>query len=254
VEKKIRTLFKYRKLPYLLSYLDKKDARRLKSDLITLQVAIYELDHYLETNWKLSNNKLKSYWKGIYRALGNIGIDLNVAFEMTNHIRRYQRHEEQLRDGMMPTLINKEFYYYYKSCDVRLMREIIYKINPSITKDCTLEDWRYFDIITEINDDIEDVFEDQKTINGNMFLIQVIEDGLGITIKDFERFISEILTKENARHLASDSNSSKKLNKATIKEANQTLRLLHANAKKLERKSIRRQMPLVAQKILKLGS
>lgn len=250
MKKKIETLFEYRKIPYLLSFIEKKSRKKLNKNLIKLQIAIYELDHYLETNWDLSQKELTKCWKEIFKSLKKLELKPTKAFELTNHIRRYQRHEEQLRIGKLPTRINKEFYYYFKSCDVRLMREIIYDLNPAINLKCKLQDWRYFDIITEINDDVEDVFEDQKTINGNMFLIQFIEQGPNQTIKEFEAFIQTTLSKERLRHSGSKSKDSNQINKAAIKEANRTLEMVYRNVEILKNTSIKRQMPLLKHKIL----
>ena len=65
---KIDDLFHYRKLPYLLDLVEqdvtKKDA--LLAKLKNLQVAIYNLDHYLESNWLISDEQLDYWWKFIH--------------------------------------------------------------------------------------------------------------------------------------------------------------------------------------------
>lgn len=247
---KIEQLFTYRKVPYLLSFLKKKKATKLYNRLVKLQIAIYELDHYLETNWKLKNKELDRFWQNIYKCLSKMNYDSDEAFHLTNHIRRYQKHEMQLRESQMPTLLNKEYYYYYKSCDVRLIREIIYDKAPEISSHINLEDWRYFDLITEIDDDVEDVFEDQLTINGNMFLIMILEAGLDAAVDNFESFIYHITDKENNCASPQNSKIRKKLIKWTNKEATATLHRLKKNHKKLKNKRINKKMPLVDKNVL----
>jgi len=250
MQDKIEQLFTYRKLPYLLSFIKKKESAKLYRRLVDLQIAIYDLDHYLETNWKLKNKELKRFWQNIYSCLAKMDYTEEEAFHLTNHIRRYQKHEMQLRDALMPTVLNKEYYYYYKSCDVRLMREIIYNKAPKISSHLTLEDWRWFDLITEIDDDIEDVFEDQKTINGNMFLIMIIEDGLDAAVKTFRKFILQTIDKQNDDLDEIKTKHKKKLIKWTTKESELTLKLLDKNYKKLKKKKISKKMPLLREKVV----
>lgn len=192
---KIDELFVYRKIPFLLSFLEKKKEKELSDKLVMLQVSIYELDAYLESNWKLKEKALKKKWKFIFQSMADIGITGETAIDLLSHIRRYQKHEVQLRSGLMPMRMNMEYYYHYKSCDVRLMREIIYSQEETIENHIPIKAWRYFDIITEVNDDVEDVFEDQQTINGNMFLLSILQDGYPDTQRVFQKFLNDIYTK-----------------------------------------------------------
>lgn len=59
-----------------------------------------------------------------------------------------------------------------------------------------MEEWRLFDLVTEVNDDVEDVFEDCDTINANSFLISTIEIGRKETRKIFTQFLNH-LSREN---------------------------------------------------------
>ncbi len=192
---KIDELFVYRKIPFLLSFLEKKKGKELAEKLVMLQVSIYELDAYLESSWKLKEKVLKKKWKFIFQAMADIGIKGETATDLLAHIRRYQKHEVQLRSGLMPMRLNMEYYYHYKSCDVRLMREIIYGQEASIQEHIPIKAWRYFDVITEVNDDVEDVFEDQLTINGNMFLLSILQDGFPETQRIFQKFLYDIYAK-----------------------------------------------------------
>lgn len=192
---KIKELFEYRKIPYLLSFLNPEKSKQFETQLVNLQKAIYFLDAYLESNWDLDQKRLKQKWKAIYSCLGDMGIQRDQAKEMLSHIRRYQKHEEQLRSALYPMRLNMEYYYHYKSCDVRLMRELIYKDCPAIENQIPLEAWRYFDLVTEVNDDVEDLFEDQFTINGNFLLLSVIVEGIDKSKTVFEVFLDQIESK-----------------------------------------------------------
>lgn len=246
-KKKIKDLFEYRKLPYLLSYLPKKDAKKLYKKLVRLQYEIYRLDAYLEKNWVLKKKRLSKRWDNIYLALDELGYNKKDSFKILGHIRKYEKHESQLRKGVMPTVLNDEYYYYYKSCDVRLMRHIIYDHCPEISSDIAFEDWRYFDLITEVNDDVEDVFEDQKTINGNMFLIAIIESGLTETEKRFRNFIENLEKKEtNSVGISNDQTAQrKKILKWSISESEKTKQLLMKNIGRIKRKGLKSNIRLI---------
>ncbi len=249
MKKKIKKLFLYRKLPLLLSHLGTKKAKALNEKLIDLQKAIYKLDLYLEANWKLEKKELSKHWKKIFKVLKEIGFNAEESYDLTSHIRRYQKHETRLREGLIPTQINEEYYYYYKSCDVRLMREIIYSMKPKNTFELELSDWRYFDLITEINDDVEDVFEDQESINGNMFLIQILEDGLENTKSFFTEFIDRVLAKQMKAY-NEPTRAQSQLCEWTIKEAELTKDLLQQNCKKINSDFKSLKSPLIDRKVL----
>lgn len=237
--KKIKELFEYRKLPYMLKFLPKKARKKTNKQMTKLQVAIYDLDCYLETNWKLKQKKLKKYWKGIHKELKTFGIPKTEYNDYTAHIQRYELHESQLRDGLLPTRLSMEYYYYYKSCDVRLMRKLLHLKNEELNNKHQLSDWRYFDLVTEVNDDIEDVFEDHNTINGNMFLIMLFESGIADTEKAFKIFLKEILAKSNKRLKANNSEANKIICQWTKESVTDTLKLLDKRVRKIEAKGLK---------------
>lgn len=194
LKSKIDALMQYRMLPDLLAHVescsDTRDA--ILSVLTDLQIAIYDLDHYLETHWVLDDTELSHWWAAIFSALQRCGVSEEYHQSYVAHIQRYQRHEVQLRRGVFPTKYSMEYFYYYKSCDVKLLRRIIYDRYPQLAKLYSMADWRLFDLITEIDDDVEDVMEDQLTINGNRFLIEIWESGFLSAQSNFSRFLEEI--------------------------------------------------------------
>ncbi len=229
MRKKIKQLFKYRKLPKILKLITKVERQKLLEGLIDLQIAIYKLDQYLEENWNLKEKKLRFHWDNIYVKMQKLGYSEVKAFSMTSHIRRYQLHEQQLRENLSPTRLNKQYYYHYKSCDVRLIRQIISERVPEFGNNF-VNDWRSFDLITEINDDVSDVFEDQYTINGNLFLLSILEQGIEFTEKSFIKLIEEILEINPFQPKKLDELQSK-IEKWTLEEADITVKLVKQNCK-----------------------
>ena len=154
---KIVSLFEYRKLPQLIGKLDGVDKKGLYNKLIEVQRAIYDLDAYLESRWTLQDRILKDLWNNILSAVKECGYDDKGAENITKSIRRYQLHEMQLRDNKLPLRLQAEYYYFYKSCDIRLMRQIIYDQSLELRKKHSVTDWRYYDLVTEVNDDVTDI-------------------------------------------------------------------------------------------------
>jgi hypothetical protein len=236
MEDKIEELFEYRKIPFLLSRVKKKERKPLKKKLISLQKDIYKLDSYLESNWDLKEKKLDKHWNRIYKTLAKLGFNENESDDLCKHIRKYQLHETQLRAHKMPTRLSEEYYYYYKSCDVRLIRVIIDAYTKDDKISLELSDWRYFDLITEINDDVEDIFEDQKTINGNLFNIMIYERGLEATVKVFYEKLTEFYNAASKKFLMTNDQDKLSLMKWTAINYYETAELLKKNERLIRKK------------------
>lgn len=190
---KIIDLFEYRELPKIIALgnhgtLDE----RLYENLIKLQYHIYLLDSILENNWLVPSSKIKEAWTAIHADLIEIGIDRNSIDEYCRHIYKYQKHELELREYKLPERLTMEYFYFYKSCDVKLLRRIIYDKYPKLKRENKLSDWRVFDLITEINDDVEDVYEDLYTINGNRFLLGILKNGVTKTHNCYLEFLTSL--------------------------------------------------------------
>jgi hypothetical protein len=191
LQKKIIELFDYRDFPnlYLTGGLSKNDTKIFNDQLIDLQAQIYHLDTYLESNWVLNNKTKLEKWKAIRESLTKLGVKKSEHIDYLKQVRKYETHEIQLRKNLMPTRLNTEYYYFFKSCDVKLMRRLIYEKLPILKTQFKLADWRYFDLVTEVNDDACDLKEDLDTINGNMILIAYYELGRDATIDYFINFL-----------------------------------------------------------------
>lgn len=185
LNQKVDELFRYRHIPELIKLSEMSEAVDFTALLKTLQIAIYYLDHHLESNWKIKKGDLKKYWNDIYDSMTAFGMFKKDAPELCKQIEKYQSHELNMRNGKWPTDYKFQFLYYYKSCDVKLIRRLIYRDQPALDKKIKETDWRFYDYVTEINDDVEDVFEDMYTINGNRFLISILQHGIEKTQKEF---------------------------------------------------------------------
>jgi len=235
-KKKIKQLFKYRKLPEMMKFLKRNKRKKVYENLINLQDSIYQLDRYLESKWKLREKKLEKYWAKIYKSLSKFKVDEAEYDKLTSHIKKYQLHESQLRDGLLPTRLSVEYYYYYKSCDVRLMRTLIEKKSPH-NKLPQTSDWRLFDLATEINDDITDFKEDHTTINGNYFLIMLYTQSIKETEKVFSEFLAEIVRRSNQK--VKTRKDYKIIHEWTLKVTLETQSLLEKTIKKIEKKGLK---------------
>lgn len=225
LQDKILSLFELRKLPYLAK-LNNVGDDKLWQQLIDLQASIYYFDHYLENNWILNQKEISEHWNLIYSELKKLGYSDEEAVKKCAHIHRYAIHESQLRESKTPLRLNFEYFYYYKSCDVRLMREILFQKSNAPAFLRNISDWRYFDLITEIYDDVEDVFEDVSSINANAFLISMIKKGKAYTQASFFELIELILEKAQNRTMKFNNEINKNILEWTIEMAADTKDLI----------------------------
>lgn len=193
LENKIVKLFEYRHLPHLMKVgndgiLDEAFYKKL----IELQANIYHLDHVLESDWTVDMEEIDHKWVAIHKSLLDLGVPHVKINEYCRHIYKYQKHELEIREGRLPLRFKMEYFYFYKSCDVKLIRRLIYDRYTSLKRIARLSEWRVFDLITEIDDDIEDIYEDLTTINGNRFLLSILKHGKEKTAEQFSIFLNEL--------------------------------------------------------------
>jgi len=198
---KIIALFEYRQLPELIIFGGKTWSESYYEQLIDLQYHIYKLDHELETNWKVDMKIINNRWTEIYKSLDRLGISRKQHDRYCRHIYKYQKHELDIRNQKLPTRLSMEYFYFYKSCDVKLLRKLIYRHNPTLAKEIKESEWRLFDLVTEVNDDVTDLQEDIHTINGNRFLISLKQFGPDRTKSIFADFLQELKLRNDATPL-----------------------------------------------------
>lgn len=194
LEQKILDLFEYRMFPVLLDHMNKP--RKEKTDffrhLFNLQEAIYVLDAHLECNWQVDDAMREKSWNNIVFYLKKCLHSGQLPGPYLLHIEKYEKHELALRSALFPDRFTMSYFYYYKSCDVKLLRRLIYEFGRLEGKDSRLSDWRWFDYVTEINDDISDVEEDMGFYNGNRFLIELLRHGKKYTETGFKKMLDSI--------------------------------------------------------------
>ena len=143
-----------------------------------LQYFIYLLDKILEENEHPDQESLEKIWWDIFLSLERCGIPKIWQVDYCAEILNYQKHELGVRQGKSLTQLDPGVFYAVKSCDVKLMRKILYFHFPSLSQWVKEDEWCLFDYYAEIYDDVEDVLEDAGTNNGNLFLHTIQEKGL----------------------------------------------------------------------------
>ena len=241
---KISELFEYRGFPRLIAAGKmRSDKRQILNDkLIKLQTEIYGLDAILESNWVLDDEQMALAWKQILAALHEFPLKKSE-YDYLKTLRRYEHHEKKLREGVFGLHMTMEYFYFFKSCDVKLLRRLIYEQIPELQRDIKLSDWREFDLITEVNDDVADMIEDMETINGNRFLISYLVNGPEITRNDFREFIIQIAERRISKTLHKDDTPIRVFADETMeRELNYTLHLIDAQLdliESMDKKNIR---------------
>jgi hypothetical protein len=198
IRDKIETLFSYRKLSDLLLKCNETRDGEFYSHLTDIQYQIYLLDAYLEGNWNLEKSSLNAFWDSIYASLAKLNYSPGETDKMVSEIREYERIEKNCRKGKWPTKVSFKSFYTTKSCDVRLVRHLIYDAHPELNKIWKEKSWANYDLITEINDDIGDVIEDLHTYNGNRFLISVLRKGIRKTEMQYKAYLGKVTAKAKA--------------------------------------------------------
>ncbi|MEO6131104.1 MAG: hypothetical protein ABIQ02_04605 [Saprospiraceae bacterium] len=228
-KQKITELFNYRRLTDLLSLNDKENGNDFVGQLMDVQYQIYMLDGFLESQWDIHKADLKKYWKSINDSLQKIGYTKKQTAALLDEIKDYQKIERDCRKNKWPTKVSFRKFYTTKSCDVRLIRHLIYASHPELGLLWKENAWRYYDMITEIHDDVADLQEDLMTYNGNRFLISLLRKGAEKTRDEYDTFLKEITEKAN-EYFAGKMNKGKNKQLAgwTLRRSKETIKLLNA--------------------------
>ena len=197
IKTKIQDLFAYRHLTDLFAQCGLRQGHPFLTALYKLQFQIYQLDAYLESNWNLEPEELERYWVAIREACKPFHFSEEKMHQLLKEIRNYERIESNCRKKIWPTEISFAQFYTTKSCDVRLIRHLLYAAYPELNQFCPERSWSYYDLITEINDDIADLYEDLETFNANRFLISILRKGHQRTHKSYSKFISQVAHEGN---------------------------------------------------------
>lgn len=169
-QEKSRNLFQGRQIDKLYGLSPLAHDQTYYDRLVHLQSAIYELDTFLERSWIISPEELNVHWDRIHTSLASFHLNKDDRDRILRDVKVYQSHEMLTRTGGSPMSIPITEFYHYKTCDVRLIRHLIYQGDPRIEHQMPENIWRYYDWLTEVQDDLEDQEEDQGTYNVNRFL------------------------------------------------------------------------------------
>lgn len=169
-QNKSRNLFQGRQIDTLYSMSPLARDQTYYDRLVHLQSAIYQLDSFLERSWVISPEELDTHWDRIHTSLASFHLNQEDRERILRDVRVYQSHEMLTRTGGSPMSIPITEFYHYKTCDVRLIRHLIYQGDPRLEHQMPESIWRYYDWLTEVQDDLEDQEEDKGTYNVNRFL------------------------------------------------------------------------------------
>jgi hypothetical protein len=241
LEQKIVQLFEYRLFPELIELGDisKKEYETVWQHLLALQTSIYYLDAHLEANWNTDAEVLGWHWENINQHLAAFGILGQESKQYLNHIKKYEKHELELRNGKMPMRLDMEYFYFYKSCDVKLLRRLIYERYHLSVLCGSLAEWRYYDLITEVNDDVDDLLEDLDFYNGNRFLLTILTFGKQVAKKEFFNFISLIKSKAEAKVKAAKGKYRDYIFDKTMLRIDETIWLMDQRLQQVDERVIR---------------
>ncbi len=188
IQQKIIDLFALRKLPLLIEWGGLK-SESILAKLEALQKDIYLLDKSLEEHFDINPEQLAFYWERITKHLYDLDYTPAQAQEMLYSLKVYEQGELDIRKNILPHTVRIRPFYYFKSCDVKLLRKIIYDQSSSLKSKIPCVHWILFDFITELIDDIEDEMEDRTIYNGNRFLFSLFYRGVNQTIVEYNGFL-----------------------------------------------------------------
>lgn len=228
LHRKIVELFEYRLFPNLLqaSEMSQEEIQHFWGQLIDLQTSIYLLDAHLEAHEETNPEILKWHWAQMREKLEDITGQLPEDHDYFQYITMYEKHELDLRKGISPLSYDIMTFYYYKSCDVKLLRRLIYEKCQLTHQLGDLEDWKYYDLITEVNDDIEDIWEDKAFINGNLFLVSLLLQGRSSTENLLSQLMNKILSDSHDRNENIKTIYNDFLHRMTVKRIEETRNLM----------------------------
>ena len=167
-----------------------QDRACLLSRLGELQKAIYALDVIGENHWDIPPAMLSNAWKQIREKA--CLIDSSQVDSGLRGILRYQEMELGIRKGVPVSSIPIGEFYEAKSCDVRMMRRIVGGCVSNVPERAYNEiiaAWQTHDEVTEIMDDLLDLSEDSKTMNGNRLLCLAKRIGAGPALKAYHEYL-----------------------------------------------------------------
>lgn len=190
---KVAALFRERMIDWQFRQTSLAEDLDFYRQLQRVQAAIYSLDEYLELTWDLDPECLSRFWEDIDASLRAFGLTHAERSDLLAEIRAYQRQEERMHVTSQPVPAPLGIFYYYKTCDVRLHRRLIQRFDRMPEDGPPLTGWLTFDLITEIEDDLIDLAEDEGTYNVNRLLHAIKSDSLNEARQEYLTFVDNLM-------------------------------------------------------------
>ncbi|OGI76330.1 hypothetical protein A3C57_00920 [Candidatus Nomurabacteria bacterium RIFCSPHIGHO2_02_FULL_33_12] len=158
--------------------------------IINFQKLAFVVDHYFEHNEQLNPAFLNSFWSQFQKFLDDLQMPRELHATILQDIKDYADIEASIRIGKKLAEYEIKFFYFKKSCDVRMQRHIIRFLNKHETSSSEPEIVR--DILEEIEDDVDDIEEDKLTpFGGNRFL-EILSSKDVEKLNEYNNFINSL--------------------------------------------------------------
>lgn len=167
---KARELFRERHIDWSLALAAESGEPVPADPLLDLQARIYALDDLLERCWQPAPAELDLHWRTIGEAPVLDGMPGTERQALLRGLGDYLQQELSVRRGERLCDIPIGDFYFRKTCDVRLARDLIHRAAPRLETLVPRAAWEPLDRLTEVEDDLADREEDSSTFNGNRLL------------------------------------------------------------------------------------
>src|SRR3989344_498943 len=185
ISEKAEELYSKRIAPYAPNL-----ASPTREAIISFQKSVFVVDHYFEHNEQLNPAFLNSFWKQFEKFLDDLQMPKELQATILQDIKDYADIEASIRIGKKLAEYGIRFFYFKKSCDVRMQRHIIRYLNKQQISSSESEIIR--DILEEIEDDLDDIEEDKLTpFGGNRFL-EILNSINVEKLSEYDTFINSL--------------------------------------------------------------
>ena len=185
ISEKAEELYEKRIAPYAHDL-----ASPTREAIINFQKLVFVVDHYFEHNEQLNPAFLNSFWNQFEKFLDDLQMPKELQATILQDIEDYADIEASIRTGKKLAEYEIKFFYFKKSCDVRMQRHIIRYLNNEDASSSESEIAR--DILEEIEDDVDDIEEDKLTpFGGNRFL-EILNSINVEKLSEYDTFINSL--------------------------------------------------------------
>ena len=158
--------------------------------IINFQKLVFVVDHYFEHNQQLNPAFLNSFWNQFEKFLDDLQMPKELQATLLQDIKDYADIEASIRIGRKLAEYEIRFFYFKKSCDVRMQRHIIRYLNKQQISSSESEIIR--DILEEIEDDLDDIEEDKLTPFGGNRFMEILNSKNVEKLNEYDTFINSL--------------------------------------------------------------